>query len=436
MFELFILSTPFESWLSFYIGTLRFQLYKITTILALLYFVGELGFGRVKLRKVPLIAPILAYIVMGFISLSVSPTPGASLRMIFAEIFVMILMYSLVVEYCSSDIIIRQGMVAFAWAALLVGSVNCLVVLLYSCGLGSDFLTEYRFVDWIYGRAMWPFTEPVVMGTYCVGAALFLFGTMEHIPDKRYVPLWMISLLLVFFSLILTSGRAAYLGFLVGSFILLWRLKGEGKLKVFGRRAVKTMLMVLPVVLIFPLLAPDAANKMIANIVIRMAQTAAIADTDDYIGEPNTGGISAKSNLYNAIETVPLILERPILGNGVGSRTIAHLGSFALDMGVEEEEIRGGSSNVLPLMILYDRGIIGFIIFLWFVREFFKLKKDADLRAKPGSWAYANLRGIPIALLGVLTTCIFFGNHPYLPSTWVLLGLFSASAVILLRRAV
>ena len=415
-----------EAWLVWHVGNLRLQPYKLLTIVSLALLLFQVATKSRSLRRTPLLGPILAYMASGVVSIIMSPVPEVSLRIWMGGELAAFIPYFLIVQYCDTDKRIGITLKAMVVAGTVVAAVNILITFLYYMVPGIP-LGGFLYYGDLRGRGMWPFAEATLLGNFLAMMCVLLVGTVRSLPSYVNSKYWSIAWVIVFLALILNQTRAAWIGvaFGLGAYLILSPYR-----KSFLRRFTQILLVTITCIVLVAagniiFSSIGAFDSIASSLVSRLHFDA------DYQYNPDD---SAASHLFNSIAILREVLTRPlaeqVFGQGIGSRNVVYADrSYRIGDVISDQGKRGGSASSLPLMIVYERGLVGLVILLWFLFDIVKLVRTSIIISRTGSWGYTCLSAIPIALLGVLVTDTVFGNIPWLVPKWIVLGLLGASAL-------
>lgn len=281
-------------------------------------------------------------------------------------------------------------------AGFLLGAGSMLVALLYVTGLIGDFpwLSDFVQVERNISRIKMTMWEANLFG------AVMMAFSLVSIAEYKSRSLWSLLCLIVCHAgLLLAYTRVSILGYFVGLWLYCHML-GYRKM-----RKVLSIVIVIGVSMVVLQLMKVGAGTVDENAYMRLSSL--------------TPRLFA---LQQAFEDIKL---SPIIGNGTYSIDFMHPGG-AVVVGASEEA--KGWISILPVAVLHDSGVIGFLLFQWFLIIVFRdgyrsvrllAERNADDKVvrRMAAWIGA---GIGMLILSI-TTSVYS-----LAAFWVVLAIIAS----------
>jgi O-antigen ligase len=302
-----------------------------------------------------------------------------------------------------------------------------------------------RLARWVFGliaikgtyyliiallQANYPFPKIIGAGPVDEGPenVMFMFAVLTAISflmfgskQNWWVKIVVLAAVLVLIAnLWLSAKRSAQLGFAVGFIFLLWRQPRGQKLKLIG--SVGAVLLTIFLVL---------ATIQISSTKNGVGQSASRYDEIfQFIQEPATMLTSNGTlafHLMDLLDAGSVIIQRPLLGYGFGSRYDRQLTSLE-NVGGQEAGLEAGVVHDLYLHVWWKTGLVGFGIFCWLLVRIVRFGAKAICRAS-SSVAHAIALGLYSAILGELAMDVW--GPQWFSSTKVSLLIFCSLALIM-----
>jgi len=408
--------------LSLYVAGARVRPAQILLLLALPSVVLSVAGDIVRLRRVPMLAPLVFYLACNFVSALFGPALHQCFK-------IFLLLTSLVALYAVTYVLVRDdpgtrpslfrffvivGLVEILYGLYQVGAGAANVRLGLSLPIGHLGIVHTEYLGTFFGRPYGSLPEPDVYGAVCLFYGLLL-GLMWLSGSDRFGlgKLLFLGAAAAMAGLLIGMVRASWFGFLVG---LGWAFH----LRLIGRFP---RIRALRFAGAFGLIALVVAGSLASSPRLREILARRFA----------TGSKAAETSLstHNVrfrqlAFSYKLFLRRPLIGNGPGSFSI--LGTIGAH---EEHYISIGADlsriydPCLVTTVLNDTGLLGAAAFLAVVASYFghvrrRLRLLADGAARNTALA------AHCALIGLFASFIFT-HYFWLPFTW----LFIAMTVLL-----
>jgi O-antigen ligase len=249
------------------------------------------------------------------------------------------------------------------------------------------------------------------------GISFLMFGSKTN-WWARIVVLATVLLLLV--NLWLSAKRSAQLGLAVGFIFLLWRLPRRQKLK-FGAGVAAVLVGIFLVFATFQISSPQ---NDVGQSVSRYNEII------QFVHEPAsmlTSNGTLAFHLMDLVDATTVIIQRPLLGYGFGSRYDRQLTSLE-NVGGQEAGLEAGVVHDLYLHVWWKTGLVGLGIFCWLVVRIVRFGVKAICRV-PSTEAHAIALGLYSAILGELAMDVW--GPQWFSSTKVSLIIFCSLALIM-----
>ncbi len=308
------------------------------------------------LKHTPLNVPMVAYIVVCFISTGISVISG-HVRLMTGFFYILkYLEYFMLFFMVTNNIRSRQQIKTFTIVFLITCVITCFYALSTVTGTG---------------RATAPFEgavgEPNTLGGYLVLLLGITTGLFLYSPSKTW-QYWCVALGgLMFFTLLQTLSRGSYVAFLFMYLALIFLTR--------QRKVLFAGLLVCSVI-IFPFAMP-------AKVAGRIERTFASGRTYQALGKQVTLDKAASAR----VESWRIIFKkwgrRPLLGYGVTGVGL-----------VDSQYPR----------VLGETGIIGFWIFIWLLVRILKSSIKSFKLMQP-SWERGLVLGFLAAFIGIIVHC-------------------------------
>jgi len=403
---------------SLYIGGARIRPAQIVLLPILattaLFTIG----GMVRLRRVPLLVPLVLYLACNFLSTLFSPVPEQSSK-------VFLLLASLVILYIVTYLLVRDDPAAwpsvwrfFVWIGLLeigvglyqivAGYANARLGLALPIGALGMVHTEY--IGTVFGRPYGTLPEPDTYGAMCAFYAVLL-GLMWLTASRQGRPWRLVAVTAAAATLGLVVGfvRASWFGFAIG---MIWAFNQRLAGRLRGIRALRVAALggLGLVVIVGVVAASPAVRDLLAR---RFSFGAEAAET----------GVSTENARFRQmVMSYRLFRERPLLGNGTGSfAALGAIGAHELYYISQATDLSRIYDPSILTTVLNDTGVLGSAAFVMLgVAYFGHIRR----RLRRMSWGVARNRALAAhcALLGLFASFIFT-HYFWLPFTWLFLAM-------------
>ena len=377
---------------AFYLPKFRLLVWLSAVLLVLV-----LGFGFLSRRqlKVPLLSPTLAFLGVA----AVSTLFSGDIR------------HSLVGDRYDGLLTLAAGVLLFyataqfvdSWAKvrvfLVAGVTSALVMSVYGIvqSFGFDPVLEWGIPWYDEGRAFSTLGNPIFLAAYLtlmMSATVALYFGTEARSEKA---LWLAALAVIGACWLYTYTRGAMLGVGVSLPVVLF---------LAYRRTGTVRLLLLPI-----------STLAVAVVAAWALGTSTGADR---IAAPETASTPVLVRLYIYRDTLPLILERPLLGHGpdnfaepFGSYKGEDLRAAVVDQETGQEPVVDKAHNEF-LQVAATTGLLGLAAYLWLLVYYFRNAY------KSGGWPVIALSGGVLAYILQLQTA--FSTIATGVTFWAILG--------------
>jgi len=403
--------------LSFYVGGARVRPAQILLLPIVFCTLMQGIAGSVRLRRVPLMIPLLVYLGCNFVSTALSPVPDQCLK-------ISLLLTSLVLVYAVTYTLVRDD--PAAWPSLfrffvIVGLIEIVIgyyqvaagyanaLLGLSLPIGHLGMIHADYIGTIFGRPYGTLPEPDTFGAVCVLYSLLL-GLMwltASVPRtmKRLTPLTAVAAI---GGLLVGIVRAAWFGFLFG---LLWIvfMHLTGRLRGIRPLRVAAVIGLAALTGAVSLTSPRVQKVLIGRF------TQGPGDIQATLSKENARYVQMAMSWR-------LFRERPVFGNGPGSFSVlGWMGAnefYYLTVGVERRLIYDPS---ILTTVLNDTGVVGSAAFLVLVAAYFG-RVRRRLRRIAGRSSRNQALAAHCAMVGLFASFIFT-QYFWLPFTWLFLAM-------------
>lgn len=393
---------------------------EFLTLIALMFWgLRIVSLKRFSFQSSPLNLPILSFMMIGIFSLIWSSSFFISLKGLLLFLSGPLL-YFVVINNIKEE---KQIYRFLNFLILLGGFFGIYGILQYN---GIDFSFWIRNIGrqqvfGLFGNVNY-FAEYLIIPLPVAIASFFIFR------NKLYKTLVFFSIITMGLSLIFTFTRGSYLALGVSisvMFLLFLSLQGKEFLK--KNRKIFIFIIILMVIISILFIVPNPLNQtgtVLSKIKGRVALTQLITDN------------SLRARLATWKSALIMIKERPWLGLGIGTfkyNSLRYIAKF-LEQGENRSfypTLASTEAHNEYLQFWAEIGIIGLLIFIWFIISYFKyclkmIKKIKDEYAQ----------GILIGMIGVAVAMVvdsIFGFPLHLPASVSLFWLIIALSITLIR---
>jgi hypothetical protein len=403
---------------SLFLGGTRMRPAQLLLVLILALAALQVAGGMIRLRKVPLLIPLLVYLGCNVVSALFGPAPQQSVKIV-------LLLASVMAVYVVSYALIRDD--PSAWPAvyrffLIVGLIEVSYGLYQiaagyanarlglSLPIGALGLVHSDYLGTVFGRPYGTLPEPDTYGAVCAFYALLL-GLMwltASVPSRH--GRWTSRVLAIgsLGGLLIGIVRAVWMGFLCG---LLWAFG----LRLIGRMRGFRVLRMGAVVLAL-LLA--GGGVWLPSPTARAILERRFID----VSVPEQAFSLENARFVQMAASFRLFRQRPILGNGPGSFTV--LGT----VGAHEEYYISTGADLSRMYdpsilttVLNDTGLVGAAAFVFLALAYLSHVFRGARRLRDGVSRNAALSG-HCALVGLFASFVFT-HYFWLPFTWLFLAM-------------
>jgi len=402
---------------SLHIGGARVRPAQIVLLPALAMTVLFALGGIIRLRRVPLLVPLLFYLACNSLSTLFSPVPGQCLK-------ILILMASLVALYAVAFVLVLDDPAAwptifrffvivgllevgFGFYQVAAGYAN--VKLGVGLPIGALGIVHTEYIGTIFGRPYGSLPEPDTYGAVCIFYGLMLglmWTTASSLPHAKR--LTRLTAAAATIGLLIGIVRASWFGFLIG---LAWAalLSLTGRFR--GIRAFR-------VVAIGGLAALFIGGALTASPGLRQI----LARRFDTAGRTDEASLSLQNARFRQmVMSYDLFRQRPFLGNGPGSfSALGAIGAhqdYYLSEGWDLSRLYDPS---IVTTVLNDTGVLGAVSFVALVAAYFSYVRRR-WRRLPDSASRKAALSAHAALVGLFASFIFT-HYFWLPFTWLFLA--------------
>ena len=402
---------------SLYLGGARIrpaQIVLLPAVANLAFFVaGDLT----RLRRVPLLAPLVFYLACSFLSALFGPSFHQCFKILLLLIS-LALLYVVAYTYLRADrpawpgvfrffVFIGFLQVAYGLYQVAAGLLN--VRLGWWLPIGELGMAHTDYLGTSFGRPYGTLPEPDTYGAVCLFFALLLglmwFTASNRFGSGRWTFLVAAAALA---GLLIGLVRAAWFGFLVG-------LACAGYTYAAGRiRGIRALRVAAAGFLAFVVVtAAVATSPPLRRVLARRFSTSQDAAET---------AISLKNARFQQmLASYQLWRQRPLLGNGPGSFSIrgvrgAHEDYF-IAIGADSSRLYDPS---MLTTLLNDTGLLGVGAFLLLVWNYFG-HVNRRARLLPDRTARNAARAGECALVGLFASFVFT-HYFWLPFTWLFLA--------------
>ena len=297
---------------------------------------------KLGLQKLPLL--LLGWLVLGLYSSLLSDQPGFAIRHW--------LDLSLAVGFfyvCLSaplQFFITRRLTALLWLSTVLGGGAILTAVIHSFYFSTTSLetadpiwSSLIMNDWGYGFRI----RMTLMEANLFGIAMAVFSLLSVAELKKAEKWTWLPFALSHAGLFLAFSRGPLIGYVMGLAVYIFMAKDRRLwLKFWG--------MAFALLVFFPTELPFTATVH--------DQAATVHDQAAY--RKQTAGV----RLLAVSAAMPDIISKPIIGNGVYSFSFLHP-DFSVSVGAKQED--AAWISVMPIAILHDTGVLGFVLFYSFL---------------------------------------------------------------------
>lgn len=412
---------------SLYAGGARIRPAQLILLPALLnlclYVVGD----PARLRRIPLLAPLLFYLACNFLSTLFSVSLRQSLK-IFVLLTSLVVLYIAVYTFLRNDpaawpsvfrFYIFIGLLQVGYGLYQVAAAYLNARLGLTLPIGALGIVHAQYLGTVFGRPYGTLPEPDTYGAVCLFYALLL-GLMWASASNRFLSgrrAFLVAMAALG-GLLIGMVRASWLGFLVGLGWAVWTL-------VTGRfRGIRTLRVTFVLSLAFVVVAGMVATSPIIRRVLARRLSTGQNAAETAISFQNARFRQMLASYY-------LWRQRPFLGNGPGSFSILGIRGaheeYYIYLGSDSTRIYDPS---IVTTVLNDTGLLGVVAFLLLAGAYFVHVRRRVRRLRDRVSQSAALAG-HCAIVGLFASFIFT-HYFWLPLTW----LFLAMTMLLFEPAV
>lgn len=407
--SLFFEGQPF----SFYFGDYRVRVSLLLTVIGCVSLGIHFVMGRRRLRKTPLDLPIIAYLLINFISIynAAWVSRGYKIALLLLSLAVM---YVLVVNMLTEERTYMKAFRVLLWTGVaeaaygvyqvVAGMLNCYADMkLYVGFLGT---THTEFIGAPWGRPYGTFAEPDWYGTICMAFALLFTYLKSNETGAKKDKLYSVGLAVTVAGLLASFVRSAWLGYVAG--LLLYMFMPGSKTRINGRTILKWGGAIF-------------LSAAIAFITLEPLQKVVMARFfPDYEGASfSTQNVRVQQMMVSLGEFV----QHPFIGNGPGSGAFdLYKSDFGTDSPLEEFLDSGITEGFNPSVIftaLEDTGVVGLacLLIIGIVT-----KRTMARRTLLVSAPMVSVSSAWYGVLAGLATSYLFTQGMWLPFTWIFLA--------------
>lgn len=414
---LFFEAQPF----SFYVGDFRVRISLLLTVIGSLSLGIHFLIGRRNLQGSPIDLPIIAYVLVNFISIYNAAWVGRGYK-IALLLLSLAVMYMLVVNFLRDENVYKKAFRLLLWAGIAEAAYG-----LYQVGAGilnnyagMDLYVGFlgtihkEFIGAPWGRPYGTFAEPDWYGTICMVFALlftYLKSNAEGVKRDRILT---VGLVVTITGLLLSFVRSAWMGYAAG--LVLYMLMPGSRTQLNGRLLIRWVIAVAVVLVVAFILVEPLQKVVLARFF------------PDYEGASfSTQNVRVQQMAVSLGE----FIQHPLIGNGPGSGAFdLYKNAFGPDSPVDEFLVSGITEGFNPSVIftaLEDTGVAGLacllIIAIAVIRTLSRRESIASayLRSAASAW-YGVLAGLVVSYL--------FTQGLWLPFTWVFLAFAIVPVII------
>jgi hypothetical protein len=384
------------------VGGLRLKIYQLIVSAAFVGLLADMTRVRSVIR-LPMLAPIAAFVGLSALSISFSIMPGETVRIVALQI-VLVVVYVVVTAAFAREDRLQKAILTLIVAGALVAAFGMYQLFAYHLGLPTGItrgLGQGRPWSFLsrYGRPSGTFFEPDWLGAFTMQAALLAIPLAIH-GEPRYRRLSYTSAAFAFAGLLVSGARAAWLGFAIGAAGLLL-FRSARRLRLIGFAAFAAIL-AIGLMVVLAAVYPEYGNQ--------------IHDRFGNLVNIHSQGVAGRVN------TLALIVEQirvhPLRGSGTGILDSLVAG--------QQQAFSGRLGPNLFLTTWMETGVLGMAFLLWlFGFTLWRVGRAARRTDVVGALAQGLFAGL-IALIVQSQ----FNNSFLLGFFWVQLGLCAAAVVI------
>lgn len=368
--------------------------------------------GKIRFYRVPMLLPLFLYLTANFVASALySPDKAESYKgSTLLVIYGMMYIGTVLVLNTHSDKLKNAIKILMVFAGIHA-AFSILALALHAAGLDIGFVMRPISESSASWRTSGGFEEANLLGAFtaAMGLMFIAFLTSKESAADSHRKLIFITLVVILAAMILTYTRAAWIGFGIGMFMLLFMQKPPGN--IFNPKTMTMLIlsvMVLPVMLLpvlqayAPALLNDTQNRM-----------SEILDFSSSSGE-------------GRVEVQKVALDR--------WRGSIMLGKGTLSLPPEAARPAPPGSWLYSSLIqaIHDTGIVGLLLYLWFqvgvlavILRGYLLSRDPFLRSALAGFAAG---GIALLIASQASSFIWLGFP------WIFSGLGVAVAASEIKK--
>ncbi|MBI4127670.1 MAG: O-antigen ligase family protein [Parcubacteria group bacterium] len=393
------------------ISSLRVRIHQVLLLILMAVLLIQKRGLRIDTHLKPFVLGVLGYLGINALSILVSPARGTSIT-----IFILLLLLALL-TWVLVAIIRTERDLQLIWNALLfVGAIEVFVGLWQV--VGAYLITQGTFLfhgevfhsDIIpYGRPYGTFVEPDWFGAFTM---LYLFLL---VPSFIFARNWFARIaiagmaVLTLIANFLSAVRASWIGLAVAVPFLLVLLARRLRFNLIAV-IMAGLLGLLGTFGFLSLVSPSLGHAVVSRVTTLFDERT----------------VSDSPRLITSQDAWENFLTRPIFGNGVGSYKVLGVVPFVSVWEAGEAFIPS-----LPVTILHDTGIVGFIIFVITAILFIQYLARA-FRRTTDARSFVILASLASGLLALFFSYIFTTGF-WIAFTWFVVGLTIAQARLILK---
>jgi putative inorganic carbon (HCO3(-)) transporter len=404
----FIFFISFDNYLFWNGFGVKIKIYQVFLLGGLMAFLLMNFLMKAKIKKDTIFLLLLIYWAAGFISLKNAPNKTDAYIILIVEL-VSILIYFLVIQMLRDRSLIKATLMTILLSGNFVALLSIYQVIAYNLGLPSRVIQTNQF---FWGRPVGTFYESNYLGAYSLSIVLIIIGLLLS-NQKEISRVYLgISLMMQLLTLLLSMTRGAWLGLFFGFFLLYLLLRYVEKQKKgfrFVNLAVVTLFLFLVPSLLVYFFAPSFSEKTWNRFSPFQSLNFQPASYS-----PEAIRWKKMTGTFESIKSSPLI--------GFGPGQAGMISGEQVWYQPEVDYLRRGTGSAnLFLGIMFQRGLLGLMLFIPVLVIFFKRAFHA-LKNMPDDFLKTVLRSIFVAFCAVFFTFMFTDNH-LLAFFWVYLGI-------------